>query len=144
MRLGQQNIEVDALALMPYFNSARFVARTTPLVSTSWDGDARSTTAKTLIDLSAVFGVPAGIKGVLLYVAIRDSGSAATDTYLILGPNSTANSGMGFSCLTVNDRWARYGGVTIPCSTDGDIYYQIAASGASTFDVLMEVWGYWQ
>ena len=33
---------------------AYFVPLTTPLTSTSWDGDARSTTAKTKIDLSAV------------------------------------------------------------------------------------------
>lgn len=46
---------------------------TTPLTSTSWDGDARSTTAKTKIDLSAVFGVPAGAKGILVRLVARDS-----------------------------------------------------------------------
>jgi len=50
-----------------YANMPEWVANggtaLTPLTSTAWDGgDAFSTTAKTLIDLSAVFGVPAGVK----------------------------------------------------------------------------------
>jgi hypothetical protein len=143
MRLGEQNLEVDVLALAPYFTTARFVGLTTQLVSTSWDGDARSTTAKTLIDLSAVFGAPAGIKAVLLFVAVRDSGSAATDTYLRLASNNSDGAGIGFSPYPVNDRLYRTSAV-IPCDANGDIYYQIVASGAGTFDVYLEIWGYWQ
>ena len=69
----------------------RPVFLTTPKTSDSWDGDARSTTAKTLIDLSAVFGVPAGVKAVLVGVSMRDSGSAASTggCYLILSPVNT-------------------------------------------------------
>jgi hypothetical protein len=112
------------------------------MVSTSWDGDAYSTTAKTLIDLSAVFGVPAGAKAVLVKLEINDSGSAATDTWICLSPNDSANNGLFFSPMPVNDRKARYGGVCIPCNTDGDIYYQISASGSSTMDVVIQIWGY--
>ena len=119
-----------------------FVPLTVPLTSTSWDGDARSTTAKTLIDLSSVFGAPAGIKAVKVYVAVKDSNSAGTDTYLVLGPTNTNNLGIPFSPFTVNDRWYR-GGDTIPCDSNGDIYYQIESSGAGTFDVILEIWGYY-
>jgi len=31
----------------------------------------------------------------------------------------------------------------VPCNADGDIYYQISASGASTFDVWIQIWGYY-
>ena len=113
-----------------------------PLTSTAWDGDARSTTAKTVIDLSAVFGVPDNIKAVLLLVAVRDSASATTETYLILGPTISNFAGMGVEPHSVNDRMQRET-VVVPCNADGDIYYQISASGASTFDVWIQIWGYY-
>ena len=112
-----------------------------PLTSTSWDGDSYSTTAKTLIDLSVVFGVPAGVKAVLLFVWVRDSGSATNDTYLILGPTNSNLVGMAIDPHAVNDR-IRRATIIVPCDANGDIYYQIGASGAGTFDVFMQVWGY--
>jgi hypothetical protein len=122
----------------------RFVPLQTPLTSTSWDGDSYSTTAKTLIDLSAVFGAPAGIKAVLCYVTIRDSGSAAGDPYLILSPNNTAASGLAATCAgQANDSASRQV-IIVPCDANGDVYHQINASGASTMDVWIELWGYWQ
>jgi len=114
-----------------------------PLTSTAWDGDARSTTAKTLIDLSAVFGVPANVKAVLAYVRVRDSSSSNGDRWLLLSPNNTAGSGIEFSTERVtNDVWIAKQ-ATIPCNNDGDIYFQCAASGASTLDVVLEIWGYY-
>lgn len=115
---------------------------TTPLTSTGWDGDSYSDTAKTLIDLSAVFGVPDGIKAVMLTVDIRDSGSAANATYIIFAPNNTANIGIGGNPPAVNDRWGSFS-VIVPCDANGDIYYEIEASGSLTFDVVVKVWGYW-
>ena len=113
-----------------------------PLTSTSWDGDSYSTTAKTLIDLSAVFGVPAGVKAVLLFVWVRDSGSATNDTYLILGPTNSNLVGMAIDPHAVNDR-IRRATIIVPCDANGDIYYQIGASGAGTFDVFIQIWGYY-
>ena len=114
-----------------------------PLTSTSWDGDAYSTTAKTVIDMSAVFGVPANIKAVDLKVAIQDSGSAGALCYIILAPNNTASQGKTFSLEGVPNDTFRYTSMLVPCDANGDIYYQIAATGASTLDVYMEVWSYW-
>lgn len=116
---------------------------TSPLTSTSFDGDSFSTTAKTLIDLSTAFSAPAGVKAVLVTLQVRDSGSTTADTVLILGPTNTANAGM----ITVadrsgNDRLNR-ATIVVPCDANGDIYYQVVASGASTFDVFMQIWGYW-
>jgi len=40
--------------------------------STSWDGDAKTTGDNGIIDLSAVFGIPANVKAVNLRVAFND------------------------------------------------------------------------
>lgn len=119
-----------------------FVPLTTSLTSTSWDGDSYSTTAKTLIDLSAVFGAPAGIKAVLFRVLVRDSGASTTDCWINLGLTNVSATGVGLRCMPANDRWSE-GTVVVPCDANGDIYYQIGASGASTMDVYLQVWGYW-
>lgn len=118
---------------------------TTPLTSTSWDGDSFSTTAKTVIDLSAAFGVSAGIKAVLLKVSANDSDSANTNCFIGLAPNSTAGS-YSLVCKpygTPNDGVVHASGI-VPCDANGDIYYQVVASGAGTLDVTIQIWGYWK
>ena len=123
--------------------TSAFIPLITPATSTSWDGDSFSTTSKTLIDLSSVFGVPAGVKAVYVQMAIRDSASSTTDAWIVLGADNTAGKGINFGCGGLaNDMWARPAAI-VPCNTDGDIYYQINASGTSTFDVYLFIWGYW-
>ena len=132
---------VDAMEALENSGGVLFPL-TAPLTSTSWDGDSYSTTAKTLIDLSAVFSAPANVSAVLMKVELNDSGSAGTDTRIILAPNDTAGQGPAFSPSDINDRLGRHMAV-IPCNSDGDIFYQIVASGASTMDVYLAIWGYW-
>ncbi len=127
------------------YTGSVFVPLTTPLTSTSWDGDAFGTVSKTLIDLSAVFGVPAGVKAVLVECAVRDSASSGVTSFqgVILGPTNSANLGRDFACNAMpNDSFARAQGI-IPCDANGDVYYQTAASGSGTLDVSLEIWGYW-
>ena len=121
-----------------------FVPLTTPLTSTSWDGDSFSTTSKTLIDLSTVFGVPAGIKGIFVRLVARDSGSASGYCQLSLSPNATADSAAAQAYLqgVPNDVYVSVNGI-IPCDVNGDVYYQIVASGTGTLDAFIEIWGYW-
>lgn len=140
---GTDNLVVDGTIKDGSGNLyGRPVFLTTPKTSTSWDGDARSTTARTLIDLSAVFGVPAGVKAVLLSVKVRDSASQTSDTYIVLGPTNTAGEGVAVNPQYTNDRYNRVV-VVVPCDANGDIYYDLTASGAGTFDVIMQVFGYW-
>ena len=119
---------------------------TTPLTSTSWDGDSYSTTAKTLIDLSEVFGVPARAKGILVRLAARDSGSSTEICQFSLSPNANAidNSVAIQAYLhgVPNDVYVSVNGI-VPCDGNGDVYYQIAASGTGTLDAIIEIWGYW-
>ncbi len=115
---------------------------TSPLISTSWDGDSFSTTAKTKIDLSTVFGAPAGIKAVLFNVALRDSGSAANECLISLSPSSGAG-GLSARCSGIaNDKFVN-ACLIVPCDANGDIYYDIAASGSGTMDVYLQIYGYW-
>ena len=114
-----------------------------PLTSTAWDGDARSTTAKTAIDLNTVFGAPASVQAIFVAVGVRDSGSAGSDTYMLLSPTAVAGEGIRFSCAGhTNDQWI-YDTAIVPIAGNNTLYYQIAASGAGTFDVKIEIWGYW-
>lgn len=129
------------------FNSTDFgrpVFLTTPKTSTNWDGDARSTTAKTKIDLSEVFGIPAGVKAIIAKVSIRDSGSATSPgPAIILSPNDTSYSGKTVQVGGRPNDYFERGDVIVPCNSDGDIYYQIDASGTETLDAWIEIWGYW-
>jgi len=124
---------------------AYFIPLTTPLTSTSWDGASFSTTPKTLIDLSSVFSVPAGVKAILARISARDSASAGTQNlYFALAPNDATLShalAVKPSGLT-NDYVADAVGI-VPCDANGDVYYQIKASGTNTMDCWFQIWGYW-
>ena len=125
------------------YATCQFVPLTAALTSTSWDGDGYSTTGKTLIDLSAVFGVPAGVKAILARIAIRDSDGADGDYTFILSPEASGGVGPAqINCIPVYDRYNRASFV-VPCDANGDVYYQVAASGAGTMDVILQIWGYW-
>jgi hypothetical protein len=119
-----------------------FVPLTAMLSSTSWDGDGYTTTSKTLIDLSAVFGAPAGIKAVLFRGAIRDEAAETGDYSLTLSPESGGGTGISVNCIPVNDRYNRFE-MIVPCDANGDVYYQTTASGTGTLDVVLQIWGYW-
>jgi hypothetical protein len=143
--IGKLKREVERLKRVEQVDSSligRPVFLTTPLTSTSWNGDSFSTTDKTLIDLSAVFGVPAAVKAVIVKVALRDSASASGLYYIQF---SGVSSGTGYSltvpAIPVNDRYG-YGQGIVPCNANGDIYYNIVASGSGTMDIYLEIWGY--
>jgi len=121
-----------------------FIPLNSPLTSTDWDGDAYSTTAKTLIDLSVSFGAPPGIRAVDMNVWIKDSASEGINLIgVILSPNNTANSGRIFSCGGMPKTFYSYETGIVPCDANGDIYYQAISSGAGTLVVWLQIWGYW-
>lgn len=142
-RLKRLEREVEKLKVR---ERGKFVALTTPLTSTSFDGDAFSTTGKTLIDLSTEFSVPAGVKAVYMQVSARDSGSASASPAANIGfaPNNTDTSYamQVFLGDKANDVFDVKFGIC-PCDTNGDIYYQITASGTDTLDAYVYIWGYW-
>lgn len=138
--------------LISYQNAAEypvyaFHKLTIALTSESFDGDSFGTTAKTLIDLSDApgaggFAAPAGVYAVSCEVSIRDAGSAGGDFYIILGPTNNAGEGKVLRCSGLpNDTWTS-GDLLVPCDVNGDIYYQIVASGAGLLEVYIRIWGY--
>lgn len=116
---------------------------TTPLTSTSWDGDARSTTAATKIDLSSVFsGYPtSAVKAVLVRLQAKDSASlGATGLSVSIGPSATYFYAV--SSIAIGGDVATSQTAICPCDANGDIYYRIVSSGTGTMDVRLEIWGY--
>jgi hypothetical protein len=118
-----------------------------PLKATAWDGSSfsYSTQGKVKIDLSTYFGVPAGVKAVVLQTGIKDSDSENSNALIAFSPNDTANEWAGLLKITGLPSDVQYrDGWTIPCDANGDIYYQIVASGSGTMHVTIEIWGYWR
>lgn len=125
----------------------RFIPLTTALSSTSWDGDAYSTVGSagvnTQLDLSAVFGAPAGIKAVLMRVTVRDAaawGTASLYAIFYIASDATLPTG-GVRCYG-GDIYSE-GNLVLPCDANGDVWYRLGASGAGTLDVDIRIWGYW-
>ena len=142
--IGKLRVQEREIERLKVKESGKFIPLTTPLTSTSWDGDLFSTTAKTKIDLSSVFSVPAGVKAVLIRLVAKDSGSASTICQLAVSPNDTADSVVIQAYLQgfANNVYAVSNGVC-PCDSNGDIYYQITASGTNTLQAYIQIWGYW-
>ena len=108
---------------------------TTPLTSTSWDGDTKGTGDRATVDLSAVFGVPAGVKAVLM--SIQTIGNSAND-YIRFGPNSGNN--LELTCRTTVDSQIAHASGIVPCDANGDVYCHTAGIVEG---VYVWIWGYW-
>jgi len=148
--------------LKPYRNSTAytgyiFIPLTTKKhgTNTFW-GQSYSTKAKKIIDCQdttdtgynatdgvwyAGWGLPAGIKAVLLGVAVSDSGSTTLDRGIWLSPNNVAADGLGvFAPIASSSRYNRET-VVVPCDVNGDIYIELYQ--ASSLTIYIAVWGYW-
>ena len=109
------------------------VPLTTPLTSTSWDGDAKTAASSGTIDLSAVFGAPAGIKGALVRLAMR---SATLDVTVALGPSSTVLPLIARANVA-SKYYESYG--MVPCDASGDLYFYCSGNADNVF---VEIYGY--
>ena len=108
---------------------------TPPLTSTSWDGDNKGTGDRATVDLSAVFGVPVGVKAVLM--SIQTQGNAAND-YIRFGPDSTHNYVL--ACRTQVAGVINVVNGVVPCDANGDVYCYTSGDVES---VYVWIWGYW-
>ena len=131
-RIKRLEREVERLRVK---ESGKFIALTTPLTSTSWDRDNKTTSDRAIVDLSTVFGVPAGVKAVLM--SIQTQADAAND-HIRFGPNSTYNYAL--TCRTaVAGQLAHASGI-VPCDANGDIY---CYTSGTVEGVSVWIWGYW-
>lgn len=119
-----------------------FVPLATPLTSTSWDGDAYSDVGTSTEITNSVFGWPANVKAVLMQIITQDSAAWGTDgLYFACGPSATYWFALA-SRPKGGDVDDEITGV-VPCDSNASVWYQISASGASTLDVNIRIWGYW-
>ena len=142
---GTDNLVVDGTIKDGSGNLyGRPVFLTSAKTSAAWQGKLCSTTAKTKIDLSDVFAVPAGVKAVLASANIKDSDSAAVDAWLVLSPVDVAYDGVWVTCSGIaNNKLVASGTIIVPCDSNGDIYYQTKASGTDTLTVDLAIYGWW-
>ena len=141
--LGGEPLESHAkrLATLLGRSMGRWAFLTTPLTSTSWDGDTFSDVASsTQLDLSAVFGAPAGISAVLLQMICRES-NVADGLYFACGPSSTYWYATDIRPQVSNIQIG-IGPVVVPTDANGDLWYRINASGANTMELWLRIWGY--
>jgi hypothetical protein len=72
--------------------------------------------------------------------------SAASGAEATIGISPTTDAGAYVVALELqgvpNDVFRSETGVC-PCNADGDIYYQVVATGAGTLDAFLQIWGYW-
>jgi len=132
LKLAALEREVERLRVQ---ENGKFVALTTPLTSTSWDGDDKTTADRAIVDLSSVFGVPAGVKAVLMSIQTQ---AAAANNYIRFGPSSTYSYAL--TCrTTVASQIAHASGI-VPCDANGDVY---CYTSGTVEGVQVRIWGYW-
>ena len=100
-----------------------------------WDGDAKNG-ASGIIDLSAVFGVPAGVKAVALNIWAKDE---TTGVHFgvkdVVGTTQT----QVISTTQVANLYIGVGGIC-PCDSNGDIYFTHTGELDGVWIVIN---GYW-
>ena len=120
---------------------------TTPYTHASFSGNAFSTVAvNTLIDNAGwSTTIPADAVALLIRSGCRDSGSAAGAglAFLLYSAAAAANAVLANQIAGVPNDERRTMTAVVPC-TNGDIWYQINASGANTLDVWLYCFGYWR
>ena len=117
----------------------RFVPLITPATSTAFDGDLYDVDNDgTTIDLSASFGIPAGVKA----IAVSISGTCLTaGRRFRIGPSATYGYALAIHSVVAN-QWIDNSGV-VPCDANGDIYFTTDAVHGAEFGIYMRIWGYW-
>lgn len=108
---------------------------TTPLTSTSWDGDTKSEGDRAIVDLSTVFGVPAGVKAVLMSIQTQ---SDTVNDYIRFGPDS--GNSFTLVCRTQVAGQIMHASGIVPCDANGDVYCH---TSGTIENVFVWIWGYW-
>lgn len=113
----------------------RPVFLTTPKTGSAWSNATKTTADRVIVDLSAAFGVPPGIKAVLMSIQTQAS---AVDAYLRFGPTATYNYALVCRTGVANKIEHAYG--VVPCDENGDVYCHPSTTIAG---VYVYIWGYW-
>jgi hypothetical protein len=135
--------QVERLKVGEVGAGGSWVYLTTPLTSSSWNWTAKSDASKTLLDLSVVFGAPAGIKAIIVRLSCDETGgSTDVTTHFAISPNDTSGSYAIAAYTRGSVGMQTEASGVCPCDANGDIYYQINAYGTNTMKCLLQIWGY--
>lgn len=106
---------------------------TTPLTSSAWNGDSKTSANNGTIDLSSVFSAPAGIKAILasVYLGVAESGDSMT-----MGPSASYTDAL--YVFGNADPTEAHESAIVPCDANGDVY--VAFTG--TVEVNWRIYGY--
>lgn len=113
----------------------RPVFRTSPLTSTNWAGGSKTSADNGTINLNSEFGVPAGVKAVLLGMQII---GATAGHFFRVGPSSTYNYAI-YARMQVANVWNTAYGIC-PCDSSGNIYAYVSGTISQAY---IWIWGYW-
>ena len=91
-------------------------------------------------DLDTDLTVPPNAVGIMLYVAIRDSGASSADCYATFLEKG-GNNDFTVRCFPANDRW-NHSLIMLKFDSSNIIQYTIEASGAGTLDLSIELAGW--
>lgn len=109
---------------------------TTPLTSTSWDGDDSKTAGTYTIDTSSLFSAPVGIKAASITICARWAATAGSFLYAAyVGSSNYATIMRPFS--TAQD--TECNGI-VPCDSNGDFDIVI---GNNITRAIIWIHGYW-
>jgi hypothetical protein len=103
-----------------------------------------STQSNTFMDMSSLSSLSQlqYAKAYNLMVSVRDSGSAGTDCYVSFKTSSGASPIAYVGASAINNRWHRCVRF-VPCGTNGDLWFDVVASGTQTLDVVIKVSAYY-
>ncbi len=119
-----------------------------PWKSTDWNGDTKSGANNGVVDLSAAFGLPAGIRGV--FISFNVTTSDADNDEHVVGffidadhiPGGSAWGGAdGVFVQMVNGKFRSAHGF-VPCDPNGDIYFYTSAASGDNLNIWVVITGY--
>jgi hypothetical protein len=109
---------------------------TSPLTSTSYDGDA-VVQGTTTIDTSAVFSLPANVKAVYVWLGAKWA-AASESSYAALRPTGNANAQVAVRAMVANITNDDHG--IVKCDANGD--FDLTVGGADTTALHLQILGY--
>lgn len=125
-----------------FYTGYIYVPLSSPVTNVAWNNHSYGTVAAAVLDLSSLFGIPAGVKAVNIQIRCNDSATWGTnDLYVAAGPSTTYFYQMtvpAFGGDIVSDQTG-----IVNCNANGDIAVRIKASGTGTMDVTIRIWGYY-
>jgi hypothetical protein len=141
--IGSGNVGYTA-NLRPYRNSSwRYTYTYEPIsVVKRLDAYATGTSGPNWIQIGGWGGIPDNAKAVNVRILARDSASVhRTDLYFSVGPSTT--DAYQLACYPVGGDIITSNNGVVNCSSGGDLYWRVAASGASSMDIWLHVYGVW-